>query len=178
MKNILKDPMESNAKVVDGKLILSFPGALRPVVWQMDFGHVKSSALEVQESGEHFTLTLKTPKGENVEIAPFETKQEAVKGLLAASKALENAQGKIRPAATSNDQNGETVATQPENKQKPKWLAPIMGILMLFILITVWASLSAPPPTTSLSGTNTNTQTGNAEAVGVPLSADDFLRAQ
>ena len=41
---------QSSARVVDGKLILSFPHALTPVVWQMDLSQTKASALEVQGS--------------------------------------------------------------------------------------------------------------------------------
>ena len=178
MKNVLKslsDPMKSSAKVVDGKLILSFPGALRPVVWQMDFSHVKASALEVQEKEEHFVLSLKTPKGETVEVAPFETKKEAVDGLLEASKALESAQGQIRPVASNDTESAPATAPAPSKKRTQKWLAPLLGVIMLFILLTVWASLSAPLPNTNATSTASNASTG---AVGVPLSADDFLRAQ
>ena len=63
----------ASASVVDGKLILSFPHAQTPVIWQMDLAEAKASALEVlkAEKGTDFTLTLKTQKGEKVKIDLF-----------------------------------------------------------------------------------------------------------
>ncbi|MCB1532878.1 MAG: hypothetical protein KDJ35_08410 [Alphaproteobacteria bacterium] len=172
MKNALS-PMKSSAKVVDGKLILSFPNAEKPVVWQMDFAHVKASALEVQAQGDSFALILKTPKGENVEIAPFANKNDAVKGLMAASKALESAEGQIRPGSESAGVTA--IASKP--KKSAKWLPPVLALVMLFILINVWAMLSAPREVTTLD-TVSNTQSNSVDETGVPLSADEFLRAQ
>lgn len=171
---------KSTGKVVDGKLILSFPGALRPVVWQMDFAHVKASALEVQEKENIFALVLKTPKGENVEIAPFDTKDEAVKGLLVASKALEGAQGKIRltaPATAGTSQPQPMAGTPAEDKKSGGWIAPVLGVLMLVILLFIWGTMSPQVPA-SLSSADGTTAGTNTDAVGVPLSADDFLNAQ
>src|SRR5688500_11156310 len=94
----------SSAKVVDGALILSLPDALSPVVWRMDLGHVESSALEVrpQDNGTYM-LTLKTPREDLHNIAPYSSRGPAVKALMAASRALEHGQGRSRPAAVAND---------------------------------------------------------------------------
>ena len=43
----------SSAKIVDGILVLSLPDAIHPVVWQMELGQSKSSALEIREQLEH-----------------------------------------------------------------------------------------------------------------------------
>ncbi len=174
--NRLSSSHKSSAKVVDGKLILSFPGALKPVVWQMDFSHVKASALEVQESKEAHALVLKTPKGENVEIATFEHKADAVKGLLSASKALESAQGRIHLLPT---ESGGAIAHAPEKKKSGgRWMAPILAILLLIILITVWNSLSPQAPSSLSSVNGQQSQSTNSGEVGVPMSAEDFLRDQ
>lgn len=184
MKNALhsfQGSHKSSAKVVDGKLILSFPGALKPVVWQMDFSHVKASALEVQENKDEgiYTLTLKTPKGENVDIAPFAKKEHAVSGLMAASKALEGAQGKIRPAASSgkaDDGGGQTVVVTGA-KSSGRWTAPLLGVVMLLLLVFVW-SLLAPQSPSSVGRAGGSAAGSGPDAAGVPMSADDFLRGQ
>ena len=77
-----KTNKRASAKVVDGKLILSLPDALTPVVWQMDLAHAKASALEVRcnnEAMNAYTLTLKTPKGETIEVAAFDERENAMR---------------------------------------------------------------------------------------------------
>jgi hypothetical protein len=99
-----------SARVVDGTLILSLPDAITPVVWRLDLGQTKASALEVRTdreddaiedgghgSGGRYTLVLKTPKGEVHEIAPYDSKARAVQALMAVSYAMETAQGQMRP---------------------------------------------------------------------------------
>ena len=56
---------ESSAKVVDGNLILSLPDAINPVVWRMELGSVKASAMEVKKDAADgtFTLSQKLRKG-------------------------------------------------------------------------------------------------------------------
>ena len=46
LKNI-SNKNGASANVVDGKLILSFPHAQTPVLWQMDLAQAKASAIEV-----------------------------------------------------------------------------------------------------------------------------------
>lgn len=167
----------SSARVVDGKLILTYPEALNPVVWQMDLAQAKASALEVRETPKGASLVLKTAKGETVEIAPFATKGEAIEALMAAARALEGAHGQIRPAAATN--SADNASSAPIKKHN-RWAAGILGVLLILILMTIWASL-APRPATSVDGTSSATpqsQTsfgGQKEENGVPLSADEFL---
>lgn len=173
MKTKLKnsDELASTAKIVDGKLILSLPGALKPTVWQMDFDQYAASALEVNEQDKQFILSLKTPKGKDMEIAPFETREEAVQGLIAASQALEEGQGKIRPA--SNDA-GAVALNVAQAKPKKGWVTPVLAVLFLFALFFVWASL-APIPPGSLSQGGSSAVGSPAASTGVPMSAEDFL---
>lgn len=186
MKNALRsiktNTANSGARVVDGKLILSFPDALTPVVWQMDFEEVKTSALEVNEGkgGNTFALTLKLPKGEVTDIASFETREQAVASLMAASHALENAHGKIRPdIGVANKQGGQTNTTQ-DSYDKPgglgKWGGIALAIVLVVVLFGIWGSLSVQPPN-SFETAKTSAAPSNAKsAAGVPVSADDFLR--
>ncbi len=166
--------LKSTAKIVDGKWILSFPGALKPTVWQMDFEQFEASALEVDEKGDQFSLILKTPQGKGMDIAHFESKAKAVQALVAASKALEGGQGKIRPMA-AHGAGGEVGYS--EARPKRKWTAPLLGLLLLFVLFIVWVAL-APRPPGSLGQQNSSFGGAPASVSGVPMSADDFLRAQ
>ena len=94
------EKLVSSAKVIDGTLILTLPDAVRPVVWQMQLGQTKSSALEVREQGGNWVLFLKTPRMDVLEIAPFSTKDAAVHALIAVSKAMEKASGQMGSGAT------------------------------------------------------------------------------
>lgn len=191
-----KQTTDASAKVVDGKLVLSLPDAVSPVVWQMDLAKAKASALEVlhDEKSDEFMLGLKTPKGEKIDVARFDDRTKAVEGLMAASQALENAAGQIRPSSeipATQAANDAPVNKKTKTKAKParskeetrkRWMIGILAMVMLFIMFTVWSSVlpriihtngaNAPvTPTASSSGDPT-------QSSGVPVSADDFLRAQ
>lgn len=167
----------ASASVVDGKLILSFPSALTPVVWQMDLSTAKASALEVQEKNGGYALVLKTPKGENLDIAPFDDRSKAVQGLMAASNALENAYGHIHPA-NSNKSDGYKTSYR---KQKKGHLLPvIMSVLAVFLLFLLWSAASLQAPQ-QYQQTSNLVESGNNDAAtssGVPVSADDFLKGR
>ncbi len=169
---------ESSAKVVDGNLILSLPNAINPIVWRMELGNVKASALEVRTNttdGTH-VLTLKTPKGDVHEIAPFAQRDDALRALMRVSTALQGAQGKIAVATTITASHS---ATQPESGSGYKWLLTLGGVLIVIFLFAYLSSLTpqqmdstnvgAPESATSVTGEP------NAES-GVPQSADQLLR--
>lgn len=187
-----KEESTASANVVDGKLILSFPDAVSPVLWQMELAEAKASALEVaagKEEGQH-ALILKTAKGEKIDIATFTSRADAVAGLMAAANALENAQGQIRSGASTLESaptNGAAKQpkpkknlTQAEKKQKQKrWLTGILALVVLFICFSLWASVV--PRVVSTSAPNTGVVTGVTSpqnSSGVPVSADDFLSGQ
>lgn len=169
-----KSPYESSASVVDGKLILSFPNAKTPVVWQMDMAEVKASALEVRGEKDPFTLVLKTTKGEAMDVAPFATKDEAVEGLVAVTRALQSAHGHIRPvtAAPANVQT-EFAAAPPARKSR--WGALVLVIAVLaglwFLLGALQGPMAGLPPGATIPGD----ETASAPQNGVPMSADEFL---
>lgn len=166
----------SSAKVVDGKLILSFPDAVKPVIWQMDIGHAKVSSLEVEEEGGGYVLALKTPKGERHVIAPFGSRAKALKALMSVSRAMEQAQGRLAPA---ND--GSAAAGVRRGGRVKQFLSAVVGVILLLFLISVF--MSAAPPTRSFGpdsfaekGPGDHASSGGGDATGVPMSAEEFLR--
>ncbi len=179
-----KSASESTARVVDGKLILSLPGAQTPVVWQMDLDQAKASALEVRSDDKKglYTLSLKTPRGAADDIADFTSKDEAVDGLLAASAALENAHGQIRPSGGVNMTPSNSNAPQAQPKKSggwKKWLLALVVLIGLWFLFTLSATILPQAPGT-YTGASTEQAAESAqsarESQGVPVSADDFLR--
>ncbi|MFK7839322.1 MAG: hypothetical protein AB8B83_03235 [Bdellovibrionales bacterium] len=174
---------KASASVVDGKLILSFPQAQTPVLWQMDLTQAKSSALEVQKEGKSDIcfLALKTQKGEEVKIASFDTREEALNGLLAASDALKNAHGNIQTAANEDQKISIAHAPAPRKRAgKGQWVTGIVAVFALVAIFGVWSSTTPKTPR-NIQTTNTNSlaqqtaPTNAAQTAGVPVSADDFL---
>ena len=105
MTRIFKKPVNgehSSAKVVDGNLIISLFDAINPVVWRMELGSVKASAMEVkpQSADGSFMLILKTPRGDVHEVAPFTRRDDAVAALMSISDALQEAQGQMVTSST------------------------------------------------------------------------------
>lgn len=174
-----------SASVVDGKLILSFPHAETPVLWQMDLTHVKASSLEVlhDDKAGVYTLTLKTPKGEKINAASFATREEAIAGLMAASRALENAHGRIqggRVAANEDSAGAKAAGGQFKPKRRSRWVSVLIALIVLFVLFQLWVSMlpQAPNSYQQMSGSNQAGSASPADSAGVPVSADDFLNAQ
>lgn len=164
----------SSASVVDGTLIISLPQAITPVVWRMDLGNVRASALEVRslDNGTH-VLTLKTPKGDIHDIAPFAQRGRAVEALMAVSRAMEQAQGQIRPLAANMPEIGTVSAANAapvKRKKGGRVLTGVIGTLLLLGLIAFLLNMGPRPQTKSTSLARTT-----APTTGVPLSADDFL---
>jgi len=168
----------STAKVVDGTLILSLPDAASPVVWRMDLGQVRSSAIEVRDSADGlYLLTLKTPKDDVHTIAPFHSRAAAVKALMAISRAMEQAHGQLRPLqAAHTDSAGSAPFYKIRSQMTPgKWIVSILAIIAIYTLYTMTnnrgvqtASFpSAPGPVVTAPA---------QDGLGVPVSADNFLK--
>jgi hypothetical protein len=168
-----KQDLAASAKVVDGTLILTLPNAISPIVWRMELGTVKSSALEVR-SGANDTsvLTLKTPKGDVNDIAAFAAKKDAVDALMSVSRAMENAHGQIVPKG-----NGEGFHQKLEKSKKKRWILTIIGVLIVLFLINLMMSMSPTSmPSSSGSGfASSETTEAARKTVGEPVSADDLL---
>ena len=174
-RNII-DGSHSAASVVDGKLILSFPEADIPVIWQMDLEKAHACALEVQEDKKKkiFSLVFKSTEKEPETVASFTEKADAVKALMATSAALQNSHGKIKSGPELEKQHLPTYNAVNSNKKEGKSGA-IIAIVMILILFLIW-SLSSTPRIDQASISNETRTSSSAEA-GVPMSADDFLNS-
>lgn len=179
-----RDEYESSAKVVDGNLILSLPDAINPIVWRMELGSVKASALEVKPQAADGTslLTLKTPKGEVHDIAPFQTREQAVRALMRVSAALQGAHGRITPvtSAINNHATNSIAPAVPTSDRNSgnaiKWLLTLGGVL---VVIFLFAYLSTLTPQDEVATGAMSTAGAGAEqdsGSGVPQSADELLR--
>jgi len=170
---------ESSAKVVDGNLILSLPDAINPIVWRMELGSVKTSALEVrpQSNDGTFMLALKTPKGDVHDIAPFASKDAAVRALMRVTSAMQSAHGKITPVATSAAPQTTAPRAAPERDlgSALKWLLTLGGVLIVIVLFAYLSSLS-PEQADSNPGTASSAAGQSDAESGVPQSADQMLR--
>jgi len=187
-----KQDTKASARVVDGKLILSLPDAHKPIVWQMDLGQAKASALEVRDNADktEYALILKTPRGESIEVATFAERELALEGLMAASRALENAQGQIWAGgpvpANDGGHNGFVPAlhsASPRSHGAGRWIGIILGVLLIGILALLWSSPVPIPtdgPNVSMAPDSSAAPEDptSADSNGVPLSADAFLEKQ
>lgn len=155
----------ASAKVVDGSLIITLPDAKNPVVWRMALGETRAAALEVIARGDEHVLILKTPKGSSTDIAPFDKREQASDALMAVARAMEQAEGRIKPAS------GASLPVPPKREKTWKWLIPLALILAALFFFSQTASMTAPVGTANTAGK----AGGGANDIGVPLSADSFL---
>jgi len=176
----------AQAHVVDGKLVLSLPGAQTPTVWQMDLKSIKASALEVQETitkggkGEDdkasYTLVLKKSASDKQDVAVFAAKDDALDALMVASKAMAGAHGQISGAASE----GGNAAPSPRKKRG--WLVPVIVIGVIILLLALLMG-SMPKPANMMQQSAYapgagSTPSSAGQSAGVPVSADDFLRGR
>lgn len=187
-----KKILTPSAAIVDSKLILSLPNALSPVVWQMDLTQTKASALEIvagKTKGEHL-LRLRTPKGDQVDIAPFDTLEKAMEALSQVAKAMESAHGRIAPAANSSARYGGGPIYYTGRSSAVMKLFAFLGMFLLFaLLVWFWINISAVQSgrvAQQAALTQQVQQTAQSQQqqqvapelqAGVPVSADDFLTA-
>jgi len=172
--NLLKkqSAYQSSAKVVDGSLILSLPDAQTPIVWRMELGSVKASAMEIrsEQNDPYFHLVLKTAKGETQKIAPYETRDQALHALMAVSKALETAQPQ-----NQNDRSGET---KKSKFSILKWIGFILIGLVILFLVSSWISFSSRVAAVQTDDTMmpapTSQQPNDPSGIAVP--ADTLLQ--
>lgn len=178
----------ASARVIDGKLILSFPDALSPVVWQMNLNEVAASALRVEEKAKtkNFALVM-TTQDSAMDVALFAAREQAVEALMTASHALENAAGQIQASTPAGYYAGphampaaNIVAIQ---KPRRRWIPVGLALLALLGFFTYWTSLQPRAPQSynadPAANTAASTQGGSAQQQsGVPVSADEFLEQQ
>lgn len=182
------------ATVVDGKLILSFPEAITPIVWQIDLAEAKSSSFEVvQEDGAYALVTKRQGAQKRDVIAPFTSREDAVTALMATSEALASGHGhnNISGAASAPIHTIVSPAYAPmapvgaKRGGIMKW---IMAILILAVLLGLMTAMASMRPRAPGSVSNAAALGGSASAAsgaqdpggsaGVPVSADDFLKSR
>lgn len=177
------DTYESSAKVVDGNLIISLPDALNPIVWRMELGSVKASALEVRPNSADgtFMLSLKTPKGEVHDIAPFTSKDIAVRALMRVSSALQSAGGRmtapsIASASTAQDMPSKPVFSAGTGPASFKWIFALIGVIVVIFLFSQMSTMARQYALSGNSQPESAAKTGTSSNSGVALSAEDELR--
>lgn len=173
---IMAEKYTPSAKVIDGILILSLPDAISPVVWQMELGQSKSSALEIRTSDDgKFILTLKTPRQDVLDIAHYTSKDQAIKALLVTSQALEKAQGQLKAGVTQYQQSLYPVPALSQHKSSNEFLCilkkilkfsliTLSGIIVIALVLLFVGKLLFGAP-----------QEGRVTSESAPISADEFL---
>lgn len=190
----MAEKFQPSAKVVDGLLILSLPDAISPVVWQMEVGQSKSSALEVRpaENDNEFCLMLKTARSDVLDIARYNSKDKAVRALLTVSQAMEKASGHIRAAdgyaygaARSQAYNYSVPVVQSAGMPgsfknivlKPfgYMLGAAALLVILFIISSSMFGLFAGTRTVSPDQGYSSISPSSEPAAGEPMNAEDFF---
>lgn len=177
----------STASVVDGTLILSLLDAVTPTVWQMELGHARASALELRKQDDNnFLLVLKTPRGDVHDIAPFDNRGRAVAALQAASRAMEQARGQLRPVSNGEYRSNTLPALyqtkHADNGKAGKIFAGIIVAAVIVIALNIALTSGRPVPPQSVTSMTTASAATNTPATarpeaGAPISADDYLRS-
>lgn len=175
--------------IVNGKLILTFPEADTPVVWQMDLEKAAACALEVKEDkkAKLFSLVLRDADNQISTIASFAEKTQAVSALMATSKALQSGQGTkaqpapqaAAPAQAYAPQPQYIIAPQAENKGEGK-KAAIIALVLILLLLGIW-SISIPTGQFDLANApqaGAGAAAPATSSAGVAVSADEFLKSR
>lgn len=180
---------KTQAKVVDGKLILSCTQALRPVVWQMDLAPAKASALEIQEekAGGPARLTLRSQNDESVDIASFADRAQALAALHVVARALEGAQGSLNQ---SREQAGR--ARRRSFWGGLVWLGSVLAAAFVLVIVIglVGTQILVPQvgyqtvqqtaiePLAGPVEEGSSAPESQSAPSGVPVTADQFLSGQ
>ena len=167
----------STAKVIDGVLILSLPDAITPVVWQMELGQSKSSALEIRTvSDTQFLLTLKTPRQDILDIAAYENRDQAIKALMVISQAMEKAQGQLKSAAPANSYPVPAISYTHNGWIGASFLKKLFRFLLMIIGGLIICGLVLFVAGKLFLGTSQSTSSTTSS--NAPISADEFLEGR
>ncbi len=175
------NPNKPKATVQNGTLVLSLPNAKNPVVWRLNMGQVETAAIEVREDrAKGFKLVLKNTETDVQDIAPFDSKDEALKALRAVMSAVEN----VSHQSFAGEQDNASRKSSSGQKQSGGWGVLIFGLVLIMIVMYGFFALSPQPTVNSGGGalpssaTNFNTGASSSSSTGKPLSAEDFLRSR
>lgn len=175
LKKLIIGGHMASAKVADGRLILSLPDAETPVVWALDLKDMDTAVLRVEHDKQGLYILRKLGGKSGIEtIAVYRARDMAVNGLMQATHAL----------ASAKTQRSIDI---PEGRRKPAmtWLTYfLIGWFLLYlsgfdrvILRAIFAPSSNNTPVAA-APENTSEAQPPVDAVGVPLSADAFLKQQ
>ena len=178
---------EPKAKVVDGVLILSLPDADSPVVWRMELGKTKASAIEVRAENDNgetvHALIVKTPQSDVYKIGTYTDKTNATRALLALTEAMNNAQGQLRPALPAVISNGQVRHMSQKRGvlgwifQTLKWVFALVCLLSFLYLASIIGpvvikgisqNLQQGMPTSEIKTTAQSTQEAPAASTPTP----------
>ena len=177
----------ATASVVDGTLILSLPDAVTPVVWRLDLGHAKASALEVRDREDGlFTLLLKTPRGDVNDIAHFASRGRAVAALMEVTRAMQNSYTHHAPSRYEGEPYNAAHLPVPVRRKKGRaqaerqgggrgWLGGLVAIALIILLGGIMLNMG-PQHVSSTAALAPSSAIAPSQAAGVPVSADDFLK--
>lgn len=88
------------ATVVDGALVVSFQSAEGPRVWRFDMGKFISTALEMREEQDGFSLVMKAGNSPEEKIGTFPNKKKATEMLESITAALLKGREILPPVKT------------------------------------------------------------------------------
>ena len=168
-----KNAVAATAKIVDGILVISLPDAINPIVWQMELGQSKASALEVRAGadGTHI-LTLKTPRQDVQDIAAFTNRDQAVKALMTVSSALENGNGQTAKSSSCCGTTGAGHTWSGKRLLRNLVLGFFTVIGFLTFLSFALGFVFGGPRNAAKMSDNQTTSENN------PVSADEFLEGR
>jgi hypothetical protein len=172
----------------DGHLVLSFPDAVEPVIWRRSLEEISSATFEVKQVAkkDHYNLVLKKAKSPAETIATFESREEAVDALKAASNALHGGGETRRSFALGRapkEDHSAGVTSPARATAGPsdwqKWVIAILGVIVVlglyFFMNTLLPERTTDFGTGATSASSTAPVTSPQDSTGVPVSADDFL---
>lgn len=174
-----------SAKVTDNRLVLSLPDAETPVVWMLSLAEAVTSVLRLETDRQGFFVIKKhggpgTKAGTGETVAVYRDREDAIRALNCTSKALNSAR-----SGRSSD------------SRLKRWFRyfvytwfVISVILLLKIDVLIFrmfmptekipATAEAPSANSiaipQIQSPAQPASPPNLDAVGVPLSADDYLR--
>lgn len=188
MLDCVKGGYSSSASVAGSTLVLSLPDASAPVVWRMDLDGVKAAAFEIRSGETSHVLVMKTPQGETQEIAPFDSKDKALKALMEASRAMEQAASAVRCGVANDSGAMPAGAAVARRKSKGPLITGVVGVVILLSLIIALTQAGPRMPQSVGGGSAPAAGSGNESGfdmggdargkAGVPVSADDFLKSR
>ena len=159
------------AKISDNRLVLSLPDAMTPVVWMMDLADEGTFILRVQQNdGGLYILQKLSRDGKKIEdIAYYAREAQAKKAMAIMTNSLAGASKSV-------------LGTGWKMAKTLLFIAGILAILNIIValndhrIVPLFQGDQATAPVTS-SSPQTPVVTDDRNAVGVPMSADDFLRS-